>query len=161
MRSLSNSKDSFSLSQIEILSLFSSFDRRSAIICEYVYDTASFIIRRSTSKSKNKIKLSSHICEAMSIISKMIESDDSTLLSMFTITVWTAFWSKLSFRWCSTQKWDLRMLFKKISKSTLLLREIASYTCRRWNERAKFVENRLYKERKKITTRRELKSSSR
>jgi hypothetical protein len=143
MKFLWNSKDSSSLSQIEIFFLLSSFDRRFAIICEYVYDITSFIIRKSTNKLKDKIKLSSHICEVMSSISKMIESDDSALLSMFTITIWTAFWSRLSFRWCSTQKWDLRMLFKKISKSTFLLREIASYTCRRWDKRAKLVENRL------------------
>jgi hypothetical protein len=143
MKSLSNSKDSSSLSQIEILFLLSNFDRHSAIICEYVYDITSFIIRRLTSKSKDKIKLSSHICEVMSIISKMIESNDSTSLSMFTITVWTAFWSKFSFKWCSIQKWDLKMLFKKISKSTFLLREIASYTCRSEDELAKLVENRL------------------
>jgi hypothetical protein len=143
MRFLSNSKNSFSLSQIEILSLFSSFDHRSVIICEYVYDITSFIIRRSTNKSKNKIKLSSHICKIMSIISKMIESDDSALLNMFTITIWTAFWSKFSFKWCLTQKWNLKILFKKISKSTFLLREIVSYTCWWWDERAKLVENRL------------------
>jgi hypothetical protein len=143
MRSLSNSKDSSSLSQIEILFLLSSFNRRSAIICEYVYDITSFITRKSTNKSKNRIKFSSHICEVMSIISKMIESNDSTSLSMFTITIWTAFWSKFSFKWCSIQKWNLRMLFKKISKSTFLLREIASYTCRRWDELAKLDENRL------------------
>jgi hypothetical protein len=143
MKSLSNSKNSSSLSQIEILFLFSNFDRRFVIICEYVYDITSFIIRKSMNKSKNKIKLSIHICEVMSIINKMIESNDSTLLSMFTITIWTTFWSKFSFKWCSTQKRNLRMLFKKISKSTFLLREIASYTCRRWNERVKFVENRL------------------
>jgi hypothetical protein len=78
MKSLSNSKDSSSSSQIEILSLFSSFDRRFAIICEYVYDITSFIIRKSTNKSKNKIKLSNHIWKIMSIINKMIESNDST-----------------------------------------------------------------------------------
>jgi hypothetical protein len=131
MKSLSNSKDSSSLSQIEILFLFSNFDRRFVIICEYVYDITSLITRKSTSKSKDRIKFSSHICEIMSIINKMIESNDSTSLSMFTITVWTMFWSKLFFKWCLIQKWDLKMLFKKISKSTFLLREIASYTCRR------------------------------
>ncbi len=143
MKSLSNSKNSFSLSQIEIFSLLSNSDHRCAIICEYVYDTTSFIIRKSTNKSKDKIKFSSHICEAISIISKMIESNDSASLSMFTITIWTTFWSRLSFKWCSTQRWDLRMLFRKISKSTFLLREIASYTCRRWDELAKLVENKL------------------
>jgi hypothetical protein len=131
MKSLLNSKDSFSLSQIEILFLLSSFDHRSVIICEYVYDTTSFITRRSTNKSKNKIKFSNHICEVMSIISKMIELNDLTLLNMFTITIWTMLWNRLFFKWCSTQKWNLKMLFKKISKSTSLLREIASYTCRR------------------------------
>jgi hypothetical protein len=143
MKFLSNSKDSFSLLQIEIFSLLSNFDHRFAIICEYVYDITSFIIRKSTSKSKNKIKFSSHICEIMSIINKMIESNDSTLLNMFIITIWTTFWSKLSFKWCSTQKWKLKMLFKKISKSTFLLREIASYTCRKWDERVKLVENKF------------------
>ncbi len=143
MKSLSNSKNSSSLSQIEIFSLLSSIDRRSAIICEYVYDITSLIIRKSTSKSKNKIKFSSHICEVMSIINKMIESNDLTLLNMFTITIWTAFWNRLSFKWCSTQKWNLKMLFRKISKSTSLLREIASYKCRRWDEHVKLVESRL------------------
>jgi hypothetical protein len=143
MKFLLNSKDSFSLSQIEIFSLFSSFDRRFVIICEYVYDITSFIIHKSMSKSKNRIKFSSHICEIMSIINKMIESNDSTSLSMFTITIWTTFWNKFSFKWCSTQKWDLKMLFKKISKSTFVLREIASYTCQRWNKLAKLVENKF------------------
>jgi hypothetical protein len=143
MKSLSNSKDSFSLSQIEILFLFSNFDRRFVIICKYVYDITSFIIHKSTNKSKNKIKFSSHICEVMSIINKMIESNDSTSLNMFIITIWTTFWSKFFFKWCSIQKWNLKMLFKKISKSTFLLREIASYTCRRWDEFAKLDENRF------------------
>jgi hypothetical protein len=57
-------------------------------LCYYLWIClTSFIIRKSTSKSKNKIKFSSHICEIMSIISKMIESNDSTLLSMYTITI--------------------------------------------------------------------------
>jgi hypothetical protein len=128
---LSNSKNSSLLSQIEIFFLLSNFDHRFAIIYEYVYDITLFIIRKSTNKSKNKIKFSSHICEVMSIINKMIKSNDLTSLSMFTITVWTTFWSRLFFKWCSTQKWNLKMLFKKISKSTFLLREIALYTCRK------------------------------
>jgi hypothetical protein len=78
MKSLLNSKDSSSSSQIEILFLFSSFDHRFVIICEYVYDITSFIIRKSTSKSKDKIKLSNRIWKIMSIINKMIESNDST-----------------------------------------------------------------------------------
>ncbi len=75
------------MSQIEILFLFSNFDRRFAIICEYIYDITSFIIRKLTNKSKNKIKFSNYICEIMLIINKMIESNDSTLLNIFTITV--------------------------------------------------------------------------
>jgi hypothetical protein len=54
-------KNSFLLSRIEILFSFSNFDSRFVIICEYVYDTTSFIIRKRTSKSKNKIKFSSFI----------------------------------------------------------------------------------------------------
>jgi hypothetical protein len=69
------------------LFLFSNFDCRFVIIFEYVCNITSFIIRKSTSKSKNKIKLSSHIYEVMSIINKMIESNDLTLLNMFTITI--------------------------------------------------------------------------
>jgi hypothetical protein len=53
MRSLSSLKDLSSLSQIESLSSLSNFDRFCAIICEYVYDTTSFIIRKRTNKSKN------------------------------------------------------------------------------------------------------------
>jgi hypothetical protein len=87
MKVLSNLKDSSALLQIEIFFLLSNFNRRFVIICEYLYDITSFIIRKSTSKSKDKIKFSSHICEVMSIINKMIESDDLTLLSMFTITI--------------------------------------------------------------------------
>jgi hypothetical protein len=76
MKSLSNSKDSSSLSQIKIFFLFSSLDRRSAIIYKYVYDITSFIIRKSTNKSKNKIKFSNRIWNITSIISKMIKSND-------------------------------------------------------------------------------------
>jgi hypothetical protein len=61
MKFLSNSKNSFSLSQIEILFLFSNFDRRFVIIYEYVYNITSFIIRKFTNKSKNKIKFSNLI----------------------------------------------------------------------------------------------------
>jgi hypothetical protein len=61
MKFLLSLKDLFSLSQIEDFSSFSSFDRLCAIICEYVYDTTSFIIRKRTNKSKNKIKFSSFI----------------------------------------------------------------------------------------------------
>jgi hypothetical protein len=56
--------------------LFSSFDHRFIIIYEFVYDITSFIIRKQTNKSKNKIKFSSFIWKIMSIISKMIESND-------------------------------------------------------------------------------------
>ncbi len=67
--------------------LFSNFDRRFIIICEYVYDITLFIIHKSTNKSKNKIKFLNHICEVMLIINKMIKSNDSTLLNTLTITV--------------------------------------------------------------------------
>jgi hypothetical protein len=59
MKFLLNLKNSFSLSQIENLSLFSNFDRLCVIIFEYIYDITSFIIRKRTNKSKNKIKFSS------------------------------------------------------------------------------------------------------
>jgi hypothetical protein len=74
MKSLSNSKNQSSLSQIEIFSLFSNFDRRFVIIYEYVYDITSFITRKSTSKSKNRIKLSNRIWKITSIINKMTYS---------------------------------------------------------------------------------------
>jgi hypothetical protein len=61
MKFLSNLKNLFLLSQIENFFLFSNFDRLCIIIYEYVYDTTSFIIRKQTSKSKDKIKFSSFI----------------------------------------------------------------------------------------------------
>jgi hypothetical protein len=143
MKCLSNLKNSFSLSRIEIFSLFSNFDSRFTIICEYVYDTTSFIIRKRTNKSKNKIKFSNFIWKVMSIINKTIESNDSTSLNTFTTTISTACWSKSLFRWCSIQKWNLKMLFKKISKSMFLQFEIASYSCRKWDESARRVESKL------------------
>jgi hypothetical protein len=73
----------------------------------------SFANERTNRKIKSNFRI---LLKVMSIINKMIELNDSKSLSTFTITISTACWSKFLFRWCSTQKWNLKMLFRNIFK---------------------------------------------
>jgi hypothetical protein len=50
---------------------------------------------------------------------------------------------QIFFQMMFDSKMKFENVIQKISKSTFLLREIASYTYRRWNELAKLVENRF------------------